>query len=65
MEGLYDADKSFWSVNAAFLNEVIKWTDWHTDFLFHGLQDERVRMVRFPFSRFIVDAERLRDDLTP
>ena len=63
LEGLYDADKSYWEIDADFLNNVvIKWTDWHTDFLFHGLQDARVRTVRFPYSRFIVDAERLWQD---
>ncbi len=34
----------------------------HTDYLFHGLQDSRIRTVRFPYSRFIVDAERLWND---
>lgn len=63
VEGLYDEDKSFWNINADFLNNVvIKWTDWHTDYLFHGLEDNRVKTVRFPFSRFIVDAERLWND---
>lgn len=63
IEGLYDADKSFWNIDADFLNNVvIKWTDWHTDFLFHGLQDPRIKTVRFPYSRFIVDAERLWKD---
>lgn len=63
VEGLYDEDKSFWKINADFLNNVvIKWTDWHTDYLFHGLVDNRVKTVRFPFSRFIVDAERLWND---
>lgn len=63
MEGLYDADKSFWKIDSAFLNDVvIKWTDWHTDYLFHGLDDSRITTVRFPYSRFIVDAERLWND---
>ena len=63
MEGLYDAEKSFWNIDADFLNNVvIKWTAWHTDYLFHGLQDSRIRTVRFPYSRFIVDAERLWND---
>ena len=39
---------------------VIKeWTDWHTDILF---QDECATMVRFPFSRFFCDVERLVND---
>lgn len=63
MEGLYDADKSFWKIDSAFLNDVvIKWTDWHTDYLFHGVDDSRIITVRFPYSRFIVDAERLWND---
>lgn len=63
VEGLYDEKLSFWNIDARFLNDVvIKWTDWHTDFLFHGVKDERIRTVRFPYSRFIVDAERLWDD---
>lgn len=41
---------------------VIKWTDWHTDYLFHGVSDQRITTVRFPYSRFIVDAERLWND---
>lgn len=63
VEGLYDADKSFWDIDAGFLNNtVIKWTDWHTDYLFHGCRDQRINTVRFPYSRFIVDAERLWND---
>lgn len=63
LEGLYDADKSYWDVDADFLNDVvIKWTDWHTDYLFHGLWDDRIKTVRFPYSRFVVDAERLWND---
>lgn len=63
VEGLYDADKSFWKIDAGFLNDVvIKWTDWHTDYLFHGFGDSRITTVRFPYSRFIVDAERLWND---
>lgn len=63
IEGLYDDKLSFWNIDARFLNDVvIKWTDWHTDFLFHGIRDERIRTVRFPYSRFIVDAERLLND---
>lgn len=63
VEGLYDEDMSRWNIDARFINDVvIKWTDWHTDFLFHGLRDERIHAVRFPYSRFIVDAERLWND---
>ena len=63
MEGLYDADKSYWQIDADFLNKVvIKWPDWHTDYIFHGVSDYRIRTVRFPYSRFIVDADRLWND---
>lgn len=48
VDGLYDADKSFWHIDTRFLNDVIiKWTDWHTDFLFHRLQDSRIELCAF------------------
>jgi len=63
IEGLYDDELSFWNIDAKFINDVVmRMTDWHTDFLFHGYLDERIKTVRFPYSRFIVDAERLWDD---
>jgi N-formylglutamate amidohydrolase len=63
LEGLFDADKSYWQIDANFMNSVVvKWTDWHTDYLFHGINDRRIKTVRFPYSRFIVDAERLWND---
>lgn len=57
MEGLYDADKSFCKIDADFLNLVMEWTDWHTDYLFYGVQNSRIQTIRFPYSRFIADAE--------
>ena len=63
IEGLYDNQLSFWNIDERFINDIVlKWTDWHTDFLFHGYRSEKVRTVRFPYSRFIVDVERLWDD---
>ena len=63
VEGLYDNQLSYWQINTDFINNVvIPWTDWHTDFLFNPLQDVRIKRVRFPYSRFIVDAERLWND---
>lgn len=63
IEGLYDDALSFWQIDAGFINDcVLRLTDWHTDFLFHSYRDERIKTVRFPYSRFIVDAERLWDD---
>ena len=34
----------------------------YDDYLFHGYRKENIRTVRFPYSRFIVDAERLWND---
>lgn len=63
LEGLCDPQLSFWDLSPAFYNEcILKWTDWYTDNLFSFPNDKRIEMVRFPFSRFIVDAERLWDD---
>ena len=63
IEGLYDVRLSFWIIDENFINDIVlKWTDWHTDYLFHGLKKENIRTVRFPYSRFIVDAERLWND---
>ena len=63
IEGLYDEHLGFWDIDEEFFNDVVlKWTDWHTDYLFHGNRIDGVRTVRFPYSRFIVDAERLWDD---
>ena len=63
VEGLYDSQLSFWNIDEHFINDIVlKWTDWHTDYLFHGYNSESIRTVRFPYSRFIVDAERLWDD---
>ena len=63
IEGLYDSQLSFWDIDEHFVNDIVlKWTDWHTDYLFHGYSSENIKTVRFPYSRFIVDAERLWDD---
>lgn len=63
MEGLYDDELSFWQIDASFINDVVlRMTDWHTDYLFHHYRHENIKTVRFPYSRFIVDAERLWND---
>lgn len=62
IEGLYDNHRSFWNIDEHFIDIVLKWTDWHTDYLFHGFESDSVRTVRFPYSRFIADAERLWND---
>ena len=53
-----------WKGSAFMFPLVKRWTDWHTDLLFAPTSDiaDRVHMVRFPFSRFHCDAERLLDD---
>lgn len=50
-----------WDLNANLINQFIKETDWHTNFIFHST-DERIVPFVFPISRFIVDIERLEDD---
>ncbi len=63
IEGLFDKKLSGWSIDDRFLNEIVfPLTDWHTDYLFHGFSHPNIKTVRFPFSRFIVDAERLWND---
>ena len=63
IEGLYDRQLSFWNIDERFINDIVhKWTDWHTDYLFHGYTNDSITTVRFPYSRFIVDAERLWND---
>ena len=63
IEGLFDKKLSGWSIDDRFLNEIVfPLTDWYTDYLFHGFSHPNIKTVRFPFSRFIVDAERLWND---
>ena len=63
VEGLYDERLSGWNIDDRFINDVVfRLTDWHTDYLFHGFRHPSIKTLRFPFSRFIVDAERLWDD---
>ena len=63
IEGICDSQLSYWNLSPAFYNDcILKWTDWYTDYLFSCPNDKRIEMVRFPLSRFIVDAERLWDD---
>lgn len=63
VEGLYDDALSGWQIDDRFINDVVfRLTDWHTDYLFHGFKHPKIKTVRFPYSRFIVDAERLWND---
>lgn len=50
-----------WADKAGLASDIIEWTDWHTAKLFHS-EDSRVKAVRFPYSRFTCDVERLIDD---
>ena len=52
-------DKSSWSGNID--SAVDRWTDWHTDKIFNS-DEERVKKIIVPFSRFYCDTERLVDD---
>ena len=44
--------------------DIVRWTDWFTDWLFcsAAVNDSRIVPVIFPFSRFFCDAERLVED---
>lgn len=44
--------------------ELVRWTDWYTDWLFASLSlmDPRIYPIIYPFSRFFCDVERLEDD---
>ncbi len=51
-----------WKPNANLINQAIKETDWHTDFLFKDVSNKRVVPCVFDYSRFYVDVERLVND---
>lgn len=50
--------------DAGIGEEIARWTDWHTGWLFgsSSLADPRIVPVAYPFSRFFCDVERLEDD---
>ncbi|MBQ0020951.1 MAG: N-formylglutamate amidohydrolase [Bacteroidales bacterium] len=54
--------ESGWKENANLINIMIKETDWHTDFIFTDTNNKSVVPFIFPYSRFIVDVERLEND---
>ena len=51
-----------WSVGIG--RDIVRWTDWFTDWLFISAtgNDPRIVPVCFPFSRFFCDVERLPED---
>lgn len=62
--GIFDKNIGCWPCNQFFVNDCVnKWTDWFVDFLFGGLsRRDNVETVVFPYSRFVCDAERLKND---
>ena len=62
--GIFDKNIGCWPCNRFFVNDCVnKWTDWYVDFLFGGLsRRDNVETVVFPYSRFVCDAERLKND---
>lgn len=58
VEGLTE---SGWPINRNMWQNVRRWTDWYTDYLF-ATRNPRVKTVRMGLSRFVVDVERLIDD---
>lgn len=62
VDGIFDGELGKWPRNAFFANQYVKmYTDWFTDMLFHT-DEENVREVVFPYSRFVCDVERLEND---
>ena len=60
--GVFDNVYGRWPRNQYFYNNhVLSLTDLHTDYLF-STQNEEVRQVIFPLSRFVCDVERLEND---
>lgn len=64
INGVFDPQYGGWPGNQYFVNNHLnKMTDWFTDFLFLSLSKmENVYTVVFPYSRFVCDAERLKND---
>ena len=62
--GIYDKSFGEWPCNPYFVNYCAnKWTDWYTDMLFSPLsKKENVETIVFPYSRFVCDVERLKND---
>ena len=64
INGLFDKEIGKWPNHYDFIkNHVNKWTDWYVTLLFANMMNkENVQSVVFPFSRFVCDVERLKDD---
>ena len=60
--GIFDRRLGGWKHNQDFVNKSVRrLTDWYTDYLFSTDRTDVVPVV-FPYSRFVVDVERLPDD---
>lgn len=57
--------ESGWNDLLGASREIRKWTDWHTSILFNPNSSLKGRVIPivFQYSRFFVDAERLKDDI--
>ena len=64
INGIFDAEIGKWPRCSEFVaKHVNRLTDWYVDFLFGGMADKgNVSSVIFPYSRFVCDTERLKDD---
>lgn len=57
--GMFGLDNSGWELNEQFWAQVERWTDWGTPHMFCA---PGTRKAVFPYSRFVVDVERLEND---
>lgn len=64
INGVFDKNFGEWQCNPYFIDDCLKkWTDWYTDMLFNPLsRKENVETIVFPYSRFVCDVERLKND---
>jgi len=64
INGVYDKNFGKWQCNPYFMDDCLKkWTDWYTDMLFNPLsRKENVETIVFPYSRFVCDVEKLKND---
>lgn len=62
INGIFDAKFGKWSKSPFFINDVVKtWTDWYADYLF-STDNDGIKKVVFPYSRFVCDVEKTKDD---
>lgn len=61
LEGVFDRNNGWKADIPSLQKQVMKWTDWFTDYLFSSDNPDIITQ-RSPLSRFVVDVERLIDD---